>query len=106
MDPISNRVVVGTSNVNQLPSWHISSSCAYSGNFKQHLWKHERKFASISTILVAKAKEVGADVQQDDDFDLETTLSDVDVETISMTSAAEPPTFECGECDSESIFGS
>lgn len=38
----------------------FSSTYNHSGNFKQHLLKHERESGSISALLVAKASEAGA----------------------------------------------
>jgi len=35
----------------------FSSNYNHSGNFKQHLLKHERESGSISAILVAKSKD-------------------------------------------------
>ena len=58
----------------------IFSNYNHSGNFKQHLFKHERESGSISAMLVAKAKEIGV-----------TNLLDVDVAQLSQIATVHPP---------------
>ena len=81
-----------------------SSNYNHSGNFKQHLLKHERESASISAVLVAKAKEIGVDNLLDVNIVLTPPSSNHGSKMSPTDGDPRRQVYECDQCGSKKSF--
>jgi hypothetical protein len=85
------------------------SNYNHSGNFKQHLLKHERESGSISAMLVAKAKEIGVTNLHDVNLVQSTSTSSQQRHASKGGQVERDPSrhmYECDQCGREQLLHS